>query len=75
MSLHCHLNYYYQSGTTVPGIRPLCLGHCFNIEYLQVLFQMNELKGKMKEEGMQLPGDENKEQWNRAWMAIKKVRL
>lgn len=36
---------------------------------------MNELKGKMKEEGMQLPGDENKEQWNRAWMAIKKVRL
>lgn len=42
---------------------------------LQVLFQMQELKTQMKNKGMQLPGVENKDQWDeRAWMAIKKVR-
>ncbi|XP_024042608.1 alpha-glucan water dikinase, chloroplastic isoform X5 [Citrus clementina] len=37
------------------------------------LFQVQELKTKMKSSGMPWPGDEGEQRWEQAWMAMKKV--
>lgn len=36
-------------------------------------FQVEELKSKMQSSGMPWPGDEGKQRWEQAWVAIKKV--
>lgn len=43
------------------------------ITYKSELFQVQELKTKMKSSGMPWPGDEGEQRWEQAWMAIKKV--
>ena len=38
------------------------------------VIQIEELKSKMEGSGMPWPGNEGDQQWQQAWLAIKKVR-